>query len=498
MASPFSWLTKTAAIGALQGRLKSTTFWTTTELWLYIVEALRHWNGLTEQWNAPFNLNNANGQWINTGTAANSPRLRSVTDQYLYGQMCSMLLEPQLSSGAWAGTNQFTLQNLQYSLQKRTQEVIQATSCNIAQLSPINATPGVRAGYTLPDTVLEPRRMRFLALMLSTTGTASSGASTVTVGSPQGIAKGLVMTGTGFQAGTFVTGISGTAVSISLPTSGAVSGTVQLYLPLTLTREDVLAFQSFEPEYLETVSFPQSWAIASEPPLGFDVDLAPTTPGTFDVLALMAGPTFAPPTPSLLGVPDDFSWLPMYGALADVLGMESEATDRERAAYCLQRYMMGLEIMKNSNWLLQTFINGRVADAVSLAETDSFAVGWQNSQSNFPAVVQAGMDFVAPTPNNGTLVSLVLVGNAPLLDSTDTYVQCSRDDFEAILNYSQHLAMFKCAGSEFQSTMPLLNDFYRAAIAVNKRWSTYGIFVEQLRAEGRKQDEADPREPTQA
>ena len=108
------------------------------------------------------------------------------------------------------------------------------------------------------------------------------------------------------------------------------------------------------------------------------------------------------------------------------------------------------------------------------------------------------MDFVAPTPNNGTLVSLVLVGNAPLLDSTDTYVQCSRDDFEAILNYSQHLAMFKCAGSEFQSTMPLLNDFYRAAIAVNKRWSTYGIFVEQLRAEGRKQDEADTREPTQA
>ena len=142
----YSWLTKTAAVEALQGRLKSTTFWTTAELWVILTEALRHWNGLTEQWNQPFNINNANGQWINTGTLAGSPRLRSVTDQYLYGQMCSMLLEPQLSGGAWAGTKQFTLANLQYSLQKRTQEVIQATSCNIAQLSPIDATPGVRAG----------------------------------------------------------------------------------------------------------------------------------------------------------------------------------------------------------------------------------------------------------------------------------------------------------------------------------------------------------------
>ena len=63
-------------------------------------------------------------------------------------------------------------------------------------------------------------------------------------------------TGTGFQAGTFVTGIAGTAVSISLPTTGSVSGTVQFYLPITLTREDALAFQSFEPEYLQTVGFP--------------------------------------------------------------------------------------------------------------------------------------------------------------------------------------------------------------------------------------------------
>ncbi len=489
----YSWLTLTEAINALQGRLKNSSFWTPQELKSYLFESLRHWNGLTEQWNQPFDLNNANGQWINTGTVANSPRIRTVTDQYLYGQMCSMLLEPQLSGGAWAGTNQFTLQNLQYSLQKRTQEVIQATSCNITQLSPINLTPGTRRS-TFPDTVLEPRRIRFLALMLSTTGTASSGASQVNVGSPMGIAEGQVITGTGIQPGTFVTGISGTEVSISLPTSGAVSGTVQFFLPITLTREDALAFQSFEPGYLQAVSFPQSWAIASEPPLGFDVDVASTVPGNFDVLALSSGPTFAPPAASLLGVPDDWSLVTMYGALADVLGMESEATDRQRAAYCLERYTQMLEMMKGSNWLLQTFINGAVSDATSLAEMDSLAVGWQESQQNLPALVQAGMDMIAPVPGSGQLVTLQLLGNAPLLDATNTYVQVSRDDWQSILDYSQHAAMFKAGGSEFMATMPMLKGFYQAAAAVNKRWATMGVFVEMLRAQGRKQEGAEPKE----
>ena len=493
----YSWLSKTAAVFALQDRLKSANvgFWADAECFVYLCESLRHWNGLTEQWNQLFPINDANGQWINTGTLPGSPRLRSVTDQYLYNQMCSMLLEPQLSAGAWAGTNQFTLQNLQYCLQKRTQEVIQAASCNLAQLSPIDATPGVNAGYALADTVLQPRRMRFLALVVDTTGTASSGASTVTLGSPQGVFEGQVIGGAGIQAGTFVTGIAGNVASISLPTSGALAGSeVQFFLPVTLTREDALAFQSFNPEYEQEVGYPQSWAIASEPPLSFDVDIAPTTPGYFDVIALNAGPTFAPPAASLLGVPDDWSMVPMYGALADVLGMEAEATDRQRAAYCMERYTQMLEMMKESNWLLKTFINGVAVPSTSLAEMDSQAVGWQQSQNNLPTVVQAGMDLIAPVPGNGQLVSVSLLGNAPLLDSTNTYVQCSMDDFEAVLNYAQHLASFKEGGAEFAATMPLLKDFYRAAASVNKRWATYGVFVEMLRAEGRKQEESEPKE----
>ena len=89
-------------------------------------------------------------------------------------------------------------------------------------------------------------------------------------------------------------------------------------------------------------------------------------------------------------------------------------------------------------------------------------------------------------------MTLNLLGNAPLLDGTNTYVQVSRDDFEAILNYAQHVASFKMGGAEFMATVPMLKGFYQAAANVNKRWATYGVFVEMLKAQGRKQDEAEP------
>jgi hypothetical protein len=494
VATPFSWLTLTDAQDALLARLNAGAFWSAPECKIYLFEALKHWNGLCEIWNEQLAIPNAQGQWINLGTLTGSPRLRTITDQNLYSQMCWMLLEPQLSAGVWAGTSQFTLANLQYSLQKRCQEVIQATSCNMAQLSPINATPGVRTGYTMPDTTLEARRNRFFALLASTTATAATGASTVTVDSAAGIANGQAISGAGIQAGTFVIGVAGTTVSLSIPTTGILSSTaVQFFQPIWLTREDALSFQSFQPEYLQEAGYPMSWAVASQPPLSFDVDLAPTVPGYFDLLALNAGPTFTPPTASLLGVPDDWSMVPMYGALADVLGQEPEGTDRQRSAYCLERYTDMTKMMGESNWLLQTLINGRVSYITSLADMDALAVNWQQSNNNLPSVIEAGMDFIAPIPGVGQSLAMTVVANAPLLDSTNTYVQVSRDDWEAVLDYAQHLAVFKRGGSEFAVTMPLLQSFYRAAAARNSRWSTYGPFTEMLRKQGEKQNYSEPR-----
>ncbi len=71
----FQWLTKSAAIAALQGRLNQWSIWSQEELWIYLSESLRHFNSLVEQWNTTVAIPNADGQWINTGTLVSSPHL---------------------------------------------------------------------------------------------------------------------------------------------------------------------------------------------------------------------------------------------------------------------------------------------------------------------------------------------------------------------------------------------------------------------------------------
>src|SRR5271168_3774209 len=97
----YSWITQAQAINALQGRLANSTFWTQAELSFYLNEALRLWSSLTEQWNQDFIFTASTNGWNNTGTLAGSPRLRTVTDAYLYTQMQYMLLEPPTGAATW-------------------------------------------------------------------------------------------------------------------------------------------------------------------------------------------------------------------------------------------------------------------------------------------------------------------------------------------------------------------------------------------------------------
>lgn len=61
---------------------------------------------------------------------------------------------------------------------------------------------------------------------VTTTGTSAGAGATFTVGSAAGIAIGQTVSGTGIAANTTVIGISGTTVTVSPNTTGAVSGSV--------------------------------------------------------------------------------------------------------------------------------------------------------------------------------------------------------------------------------------------------------------------------------
>ena len=235
----YSWLTKSNAVSTLQGRLSNSSFWTTDELWIYLSEALRVRNALTEQWNSDFVVPSGAAPWTNLGTLSGSPRLRSITDSDLYTQMEYMLLEPPTGSATWTGSTQLNLASLQYALQKRTQEVIQATACNLIKLSiqnAFNTVPGTRMN-SLPDTVLDPRRINFLGIVVQHNGTAVSGSQSVTIDSTDGLAEGQRLIASGVQDNTFITGVSSGSITISLPTTADLSSTaINFYNAYTLTR----------------------------------------------------------------------------------------------------------------------------------------------------------------------------------------------------------------------------------------------------------------------
>jgi hypothetical protein len=427
----YQWLTFATAKLQLAQRLADTAnrFWTDVENGIYICEALRFWNALTAQWTSEFTFDapiNANQIWYDLSLVANSPRTRTITDAQMITQLQYHLLEP--TSGNM--TPQFSVSDLSQALQRRRDEAIQASSCNLAQTSVVS-TPNIRRTF-LPDTTLEVVRARF----------------------------------------------------VPDPDMGT---------PATLYREDGLAFEYFEPDYIQQEQgTPQAYDVASVPPLALDVDVPPNVAGSYDLVTLQAGAVFAvPPTPTLLGLPDDFAWVAKWGALADLLGRESEATDRARAAYCLQRFNDGLKLLAQSPWILLGRLNNVPVETVSVAEMDSYAVEWDSDTGADPCLVTAGIDFfaVAPVPDDPQVsVFTTVVGNAPCPISDTDYVQVSRDSWDAVLTYAQFLATFKQGGAEFSAALDLEKDFMAMAMATNSHLRAMGIFVDTMREEGHRQE----------
>jgi len=403
-------------------------FWTKAELQLYLLEALRTWNALTEIWITALSFTSAPTPiWTDISQLAGSPRLRTLNDTDLYTVMQYHLLEPP-SAGTWTGTSQFTIPDLQGALQRRRDEVIQLTACNLAQISP--AYSGV-IRTALPNTLLEVVRARFV------------------------------------------------------PNTGT---------PVTLTREDTQAFDHFNPGHLQATAVPTSFSLIAEPPLVLDLDTAPAGGAVFDIIGIQSGLAFNPPNSTLLGVPNDWSWVAKWGALADLLSRESEATDRLRADYCFKRYMDGIKIMQASNWLVSATIGGLPVDTPSMREMDAFANEWENDSTVWPVVVTAGMDLVAPAPT-GTPANVVLnvIGNAPLPSLDGDCVSVLRDHYDAILDYAQVLASFKLGGAEFGATGDLEKKFFIAAQDQNKRLRSLGLYSDVLHQEGRRETIWQPR-----
>jgi hypothetical protein len=428
----YGWLTFVAARQQLSARLADPqqAQWSDLECGLYIQEALRMWNVFTNTWVSEYAFN-PSAAWVSLATTPASPRTRTLTDVQMYTLLQFHLLEPA-SGGVWTGTSQFNLADLSGALQRRRDEMIQVSNCN-QTISTLASSINQRR-IALPDTVLEPQRIRFLPVQ-----------------PPVGKAP-----------------------------------------PITLVRDDRLGFEYFEPDfYQEASALPSAWMVSAEPPLAVDVDIPPSVAGVYELLSLQSGTPFNPPAPTLIGVPDDFGWLARWGALADLLGRESEATDRARAEWCQKRYVDGLKLLANTPWVYLAMLDGQGVDVVAMTDMDRYQPEWDSDPTLSDAVVIAGVDMLWVPP--GYAVQLTLLGNAPIPVVDADFIQASRSAWDACLSMAQFLATFKLGGAEFQQAAGLESQFIQAAAAENNRLEELGLFADVLSKRATAEDRVQER-----
>src|SRR4029077_5649041 len=153
---------------------------------------------------------------------------------------------------------------------------------------------------------------------------------------------------------------------------------------------------------------PSVYRQSAQPPLSFDVDTIPPVPGSYEVLSVNAGPALSISGSTLLGIPDDWTWVIKFGALYELLSRESLAKDPVRAEYCQKRFEEGKGLLTGAPVLVAGRQNDIPLAYDSVRNGDDYNASWQSAALGTPnSAVMAGLNLVGfgPVPDNSTAYS---------------------------------------------------------------------------------------------
>lgn len=270
----------------------------------------------------------------------------------------------------------------------------------------------------------------------------------------------------------------------------------------TLWPEDNFAEQAFNRLYTlapagQPPGAPSVYMQSTEPPISFDTDLAPSFGGFYELLTIDAGPALSSSNPAALSIPDDWTHIIKWGALADLLSRESNAKDPSRAAYCEQRYKMGLALLSKASALLALRVANIPLPIDAITAGDHYNSTWERATPGRPQVAyHAGLNLVAVSPVSDVgpyVLTATVVQNAPVPLVDGDFLQVSRGDLDAVLDYAQHLAAFKMGGLEFTATLPLFQRFLASAASYGLKLSELGEYTSVIFAQSQRDAEMHPR-----
>lgn len=415
--------TLSAAVGFLAARLEDAgkVHWIDAELQRYLIEAIRTWNALTQSSRAQVQFTVVASQaFYDLPTTIPTLRAYTVTDTYLMVDLEYALMEPAVTTSPWTGSEQFTYDDLVEAMEHRRDQflletgIVQFHDTQVVSVAPANGR------VLLVDQWMTLRRVAWID--------------------------------------------SNSVVS-------------------PLHRDDEWAFNAFNLAWPSeagdpTMAPPVSYSVGVTPP--FTIQIAPpiSATGTLDLVGIARasvmgqnGPCLDPTTGIFLGVPDDWTWVVKFGALADLFSQQGLAYDRPRAEYCEARWKQGIALATKSSVVLAARINGSPVQMPSLSDVDCFDRNWQTTPGSPLSVLLIGTNMVAldPPPVGATdTVLLDVVRNMPIPASTTDCLGVEGWILDVILDYAMHLAMVKEGGSQLSDSLPLLDRFMRLAGVTEK------------------------------
>ena len=399
----------------------------------YLNEALHTWNALTSMWRAEFSFPlTTQTWWYDLTQVPNTLRPLTFTTTALINEMEYMLLEPASVPPSWTGSAQFQLSDLTGAIQRRRDETLNNTGCQISR-SLVAAT----AGRTyLPDNLIDLRRVAYIP---AAPGTPITLASTDIRAK---YAYNPLWTVSTQTIGTYMQ-------STQPPLSFDVD-----YPPAPGGQYEVLtvnAGSAVTGVPVELLGIPDDWAWVVK--YGALADLLNRESNSKDAqraaycnVRYQMGLKLLQFAPALLGA--RINNVPVsYGPLRS--GDDYSPTWQALPPGPPDRvYVAGLNLLGTS-------------------QVDAF----------------------------GTYTALVeVVQNAPVTVNPTDNVQVSRQDYDAVLDLAQHLAAFKMGGAEFQATLPLWERFLTQAAVYNKKLLELGQYTRALYETSSDQERRDPRE----
>jgi len=412
---------------AVLGRLgdSSAVYFATAEVDANLKEALRFWNALARFWRTRVTFTTTAGTSFYDLSSVVSANLGYTVTDADLVTSMEYHLLEPPTPTIWTGTEMFTLAQLTAALQRRRDQFLVETGCVLTHYNPVVAI--IPTGRVqLQDSIIDVRRLSWIS-----------------------------------NAG--------------------------YYSPLW--RTDEWAINGLTPGWNQTSGTPNAYSVSVTPP--FAIQLAPPNAenGTLDALVVNSGAELNPATPVAMGIPDDFCWAVMWGALADLLGENGPAYDPARAEYCESRWRSGIEIAMTSATVMDAQTNGIQLTVGTLADADGLDPTWQNQPGSPQTVAMAGMNILAvtPTPDDAYSITLDIVQNAPMPANNSAQILLSRDVADVIVDYAQHISAFKQQGEEFFTTGSLLERIMRLGSEYRERTGAQTPFQRSLMNRGRRQ-----------